>query len=57
MRPGLKKRLVEIPIFSKKLPTAKRQKLIGIWDEGRLLMQGKKEKMLLEKYNVVFGQP
>jgi hypothetical protein len=32
------------------------QKLIGIWDEGRLLMQGKKEKMLLEKYNVVFGQ-
>jgi polar amino acid transport system substrate-binding protein len=56
VRPGLEKRLVEIPIFSKKLPAAKRQKLIKIWDEGRLLMQGAKEKILLEKYNVVFEQ-
>jgi polar amino acid transport system substrate-binding protein len=56
VRPGLEKRLVEIPIFSKKLPAAKRQKLIKIWDEGRLLMQGTKEKILLEKYNVVFEQ-
>lgn len=52
VRPGLEKKLVERPIFSKKMPTAKRQELIKIWDEGRLLMKGAKDKMLLEKYNV-----
>jgi polar amino acid transport system substrate-binding protein len=28
--------------------------LIKMWNEGRLSMKGKKEKMLLEKYNVTF---
>ncbi len=54
VRPGLEKKLVEIPIFSKKIPAAKRQELIKIWNEGRLSLKGEKEKMLLNKYNVTF---
>lgn len=54
VRPGLEKKLVELPIFSKKIPTAKRQTLIRIWNEGRLSLKGKKEKMFLKKYNVTF---
>ncbi len=56
VRPGLDIKLVEIPIFSKKIPTAKRQELIRIWDEGRLSMKGEKEKRLLQKYQVTFAQ-
>jgi polar amino acid transport system substrate-binding protein len=56
VRPGLENKLVELPIFSKKIPAAKRQKLIKIWNEGRLLLKGKKEKMLLKKYNVTFEE-
>ena len=54
VRPGLEKKLVEFPIFSKKIPSAKRQELIKIWDEGRVEMQGKPEKILLNKYQVTF---
>lgn len=52
VRPGLEKKLVEKPIFSMKLPPAKRQALMKIWDEGRLSMKGKREKEILQKYNV-----
>lgn len=54
VRPGLENKLVERPIFSNKIPDVKRQELIKIWDEGRLSMKGNKERMLLEKYNLVF---
>tara|TARA_R110002153_G_scaffold19990_6_gene68083 strand:+ start:3153 stop:3983 length:831 start_codon:yes stop_codon:yes gene_type:complete len=56
VRPGLEKKLVERPIFSKKIPVSKRQELIKIWNEGRLLVKGKIEDMLLKKYNVAFEQ-
>ena len=56
VRPGLDKKLVEVPIFSTKIPAAKRQTLIQIWDEGRLSMKGKNENMILKKYNVTFAQ-
>lgn len=52
VRPGLEKPLVEMPIFSKQIPTKKRQALINIWNEGRLEMKGEKEQHLLHKYNV-----
>lgn len=52
VRPGLEKKLVEMPIFSTKIPVEKRQALIKIWDEGRLSMKGEKENILLKKYNV-----
>ncbi len=52
VRPGLEKKLVERPIFSKKIPAEKREELIRIWNEGRLSMRGKEEEKLLEKYNV-----
>jgi polar amino acid transport system substrate-binding protein len=54
VHPGLEKKLVEMPIFSKKIPTAKRQKLMNIWNQGRLSLKGKKEELLLKKYNVHF---
>jgi polar amino acid transport system substrate-binding protein len=54
VRPGLENKLVELPIFSKKIPAKKRQELINIWNEGRLSMKGKKEKVLLQKYHVSF---
>ena len=53
VRPGLEKRLVEMPIFSVKIPTEKREQLIRIWNEGRVSMKGKKEQKLLKKYNVM----
>jgi polar amino acid transport system substrate-binding protein len=56
VRPGLEKRLVERPIFSKQIPVSKRQELVKIWNEGRLLVKGKMEDMLLKKYNVAFEQ-
>jgi polar amino acid transport system substrate-binding protein len=56
VRPGLEKKLVEIPIFSKKIPRERRQELVRIWNEGRLSMKGEKEKMLLKKYNVTFEE-
>jgi polar amino acid transport system substrate-binding protein len=52
VKPGLENRLVEIPIFSKKIPAEQRQKLINIWNKGRLSLQGNQEKELLKKYNV-----
>lgn len=54
VRPGLENKLVELPIFSKKIPALKRQELINIWNEGRLSMKGETEKSLLKKYNVSF---
>lgn len=56
VRPGLEKKLVERPIFSMKMPAAKRQALIRIWDEGRLSMKGETDKRLLEKYNVTLEE-
>jgi len=56
VRPGLEKKLVEKPIFSTKIPTAKRQELIRIWDEGRLSMKGETERMFLQKYNIAFEE-
>ena len=52
--PGLENKLVEMPIFSKKIPKAKRLQLIQIWNEGRIAMKGEKETLLLQKYNVTF---
>ena len=52
VRPGLEKKLVEMPIFSNQIPTNKRQELINIWNEGRLAMKGNKEQALLSKYKV-----
>lgn len=54
VQPGLENKMVEMPIFSKKIPTKKRQELIKVWDEGRLSIKGKKEEMLINKYNVTF---
>ena len=56
VRPGLDKKLVEKPIYSTKIPPAKRQELIKIWDEGRLSMKGEKERLLLQKYNITFEE-
>jgi len=56
VRPGLEKKLVEKPIFSTKIPTAKRQELIRIWDEGRLSMKGETERTFLQKYNIAFEE-
>jgi polar amino acid transport system substrate-binding protein len=56
VRPGLEKKLVEFPIFSKKIPATKRQELIRIWNEGRLSLKGTKENMLLKKYNVTLEE-
>lgn len=52
--PGLENKLIEMPIFSNKIPIEKRQKLINIWNEGRFQMKGEKEKVLLNKYQVSF---
>jgi polar amino acid transport system substrate-binding protein len=54
VQPGLENKMVEMPIFSKKIPITKRQKLIKIWNEGRLSIKGKKEEMFINKYNVTF---
>ncbi|MEQ8287089.1 transporter substrate-binding domain-containing protein [Thalassospira sp.] len=54
IRPGLETKLVERPIFSTKMPDAKRQDLIKIWDEGRVALSGAAEKALLDKYGVTF---
>jgi polar amino acid transport system substrate-binding protein len=51
VRPGLENKLVELPIFSKRIPTEKRQQLIKIWNEGRSSLKGEVEKELLKKYN------
>ena len=52
VHPGLDKKLVEIPIFSKQIVTEQRQELINIWNQGRLSMKGEQEQALLNKYNV-----
>jgi polar amino acid transport system substrate-binding protein len=56
VRPGLEKKLVELPIFSKNIPAEKRQQLIKIWNEGRLSLKGEAEKQLLKKYNVSINE-
>ena len=56
VRPGLEKKLLERPIFSKKMPAEKRQELIKIWNEGRLSMKGKKETILLKNYNITLEE-
>jgi polar amino acid transport system substrate-binding protein len=56
VRPGLENKLIEMPIFSKKIPAEKRKKLISIWNEGRLSMSDEKENSLLKKYNVTFEE-
>ena len=52
VRPGLENKLIELPIFSKKIPILKRKELIRIWNEGRKQMKGKQEDIFLKKYNV-----
>jgi len=52
--PGLENKLFEMPIFSKSIPSEKRQDLIRIWNQGRVLMKGEEEEALLKKYNVKF---
>ena len=54
--PGLENKLVEYPIFSQNMPDERRQTLIKIWNEGRLSLQGEKEKAFLKKYNVTFTE-
>lgn len=54
IQPGLENKMVEMPIFSKKIPTNKRQELIKIWNDGRLAIKDKKEEMFINKYNVTF---
>lgn len=54
VHPGLENKLIEMPIFSNKIPIVKRQKLINIWNEGRSQMRGEKEEILLNKYQVAF---
>lgn len=56
VRPGLENKLIERPIFSNKIPAEKRQTLIKIWDEGRLSMKGKTEKMLMGKYSLILNE-
>ena len=56
VRPGLEKKMIEKPIFSTKIPPAKRQVLIKIWDEGRVSMKGEKEQVLLKKYGITFNK-
>ncbi|MEQ6917144.1 substrate-binding periplasmic protein [Halomonas aquatica] len=56
VRPGLENKLVEMPIFSKNIPDARRQELMRVWNEGRLSMKGEKEKILLEKYDVALEE-
>lgn len=55
VRPGLEKPLVEMPIFSKQIPSEKRQILINIWNEGRLAMKGEPQQMLLDHYQISLG--
>ena len=54
VRPGLGKKLVEKPIFSTKIPPAKRKELIRIWDEGRLSIKGERESLLFKRYGIIF---
>ncbi|WP_421856480.1 substrate-binding periplasmic protein [Marinomonas sp.] len=56
VRPGFENKLVEMPIFSRKISADKRQDLINIWNEGRLAMKGEKEQTLLNKYKVSLGK-
>jgi polar amino acid transport system substrate-binding protein len=52
--PGLEKKLIERPIFSKIIPYERRAKLIKVWDEGRVSIKGDKEQSILKKYNMEF---
>ncbi|AXT30575.1 amino acid ABC transporter [Pseudoalteromonas tunicata] len=54
VQPGLENKLVEMPIFSNKIPSEKRQRLISIWNEGRRALKGQQEQIILKKYNVMF---
>jgi polar amino acid transport system substrate-binding protein len=52
VHPGLENKLVEMPIFSKKIPDERRLELIRVWNEGRLMIRGAQEKSILKKYNI-----
>jgi polar amino acid transport system substrate-binding protein len=54
VHPGLEKKLIERPIFSKNMPNKRRAKLIKVWDEGRVAIRGNMEQSILKKYNVEF---
>jgi polar amino acid transport system substrate-binding protein len=54
VRPGLEKKLIERPIFSKKISVEKRQELISIWNDGRISIKGEQENNLLKKYQISF---
>jgi polar amino acid transport system substrate-binding protein len=49
---GAEYKLIEKPIFSKKIPIQKRLKLIKIWDEGRSKIDSQKENYYLKKYGI-----
>tara|TARA_R110001583_G_scaffold66894_1_gene191782 strand:+ start:13147 stop:13974 length:828 start_codon:yes stop_codon:yes gene_type:complete len=50
--PGLEKLLVEKPIFSMKLPSEKRQRLMDIWDNGRKAILPAQELQYLKSYGI-----
>ena len=50
--PGLGKLLVEKPIFSLKLATQKRQKLMEIWDKGRQALNEAEEITYIKRYGL-----
>ncbi len=56
VRPGLENKLIELPIFSKKIPAAKRQRLISIWNEGRLSLTDEQKKTIFSKYDVILEE-
>lgn len=50
--PGLEKKLVEMPIFSLSIPQERRERLMAIWNKGRIALKGSREQAILKKYNV-----
>lgn len=55
VEPGLENEMVEIPVFSRKIPFEKRSEIVKIWNEGRLSLKGGAEKVFLDKYNVTIS--
>lgn len=53
--PGLENKLIEKPIFSLKLDSERRERLMNIWDKGRKNMTPAQEASLLEGYGVELG--
>jgi len=50
--PGLENKLVEKPIFSSKLDSERRERLMNIWDKGRNSMTPAQEASLLKDYGI-----